>query len=133
MHRRPGCGTTAYAVPAAAQRQGIPGKRIVNIVGQEQGAGMARHVRQRFARIVRIFQHLRVGIAVAGDNVGVLGQRPGEIHLHALRAHAARGFGDGFITNAFGVQHVALVDIKQRNIGGNAVEQVKLSAYFIRV
>ena len=94
---------------------------------------MARHVRQRFARIVRVFQHLRVGIAVAGNNIGVLSQRPSKIHFYALRAHAACGFGDGFITHAFGVQHVALVDIKQRNVGGNAVKKIKLSADFIRI
>ncbi len=94
---------------------------------------MARHVRQRFARIVRVFQHLRVGIAVAGNNVGVLSQRPRKIHFYALRAHAACGFGDGIITDALGVQHVALVDIKQRDVGGNAVEQVEFSADFIRI
>ena len=118
---------------ATAQRQGIPRKRIVNVVRQEQGAGVARHIRQRFARVVRVFQHLRVGVAVAGDNIGVLGQSPGKIHLHALGSHAALRYGNGFTSHAFVVQHVAFVDIKQRDIGGNAVEQVELRAHFVGV
>ena len=94
---------------------------------------MARHVRQRFARVVRVFQHLRVGVAVAGDNIGVLGRDPARSTSTPWDRTRPAVLAMVFTSHAFVVQHVAFVDIKQRDIGGNAVEQVELRAQFVGV
>ena len=93
----------------------------MNVIGQEQRTGMFRYVWQRFPGVIRIFQHFGVGVAVAGDHAEVIGDGPRQIHFHALGTHFARRFGYRLIANALGVQHVTLVNIKQRDIGGNAV------------
>ena len=106
---------------AAADGQGIAVIDVMNVIGQEQRTGMFRYVWQRFPGVIRIFQHFGVGVAVAGDHAEVIGDGPGQIHFHALGTHFARRFGHRLIANALGVQHVTLMNIKQRDIGGNAV------------
>ena len=104
----------------------------MNVIAQEQRTGMFRHVRQRFAFVIRIVGDLRIGIAVAGDDAQVIGQRSGHVNFDAARAHLTGGFRHGFITHGFRVENVALINIKQRNIGGDAVEQLKLCAQLVR-
>ncbi|MNV09635.1 hypothetical protein D3C71_1001340 [compost metagenome] len=120
-------------MPATTQRQGISADHVLNVIGQEQRTRMTRDVGQRFTRVVRVFQHFRVRVAIAGDHIGVLGQTARQIHFHALRTHTPGGFRHRLITDALGVKHVALVNIKQRDISGNPVEQVKLGTDFVGI
>ena len=55
----------------------------MDVVAEEQRTGVFRDVGQRLTGIVRIVEHFRVGIAVAGDNAQVIGQRTGQIYLDA--------------------------------------------------
>ena len=118
-------------MPPGAEGQGIAGVDVMHVIGHVQRAGMFWHVRHRLAGVVRIVEHLSVGIAVAGDDAQVVSERPGDVHLHAPRAHLARRFGNGFIPDRFVVQHVALIDIEQGDIGGHAAEQLELGAQLI--
>ena len=130
--RAVGTGTFAYRATAAAHRQGIAVVDVMNVVAQEHRAGVFRHVRQRFALVIRIVGDFRIGIAVAGDDAQVIGQRSGHVHFDAAGAHLTGGFRYGFIAHRFGIEDVALINIKQRDIGGNAVEELELRAQLVR-
>ena len=130
--RAVGAGTFAHRATAAPHRQRIAVVDIVNVVAQEQRTGVFRHVRQRFAFVIRIVGDLRIGIAVAGDNAQVIGQRPGHVHFDAAGAHFTGGFCHRLIAHGFRVEDVALINIKQRDIGGDAIEQIELRAQLVR-
>ncbi len=118
-------------MPPGAERERVALIDVVNVIGQEQRSGMARHVGQRFTGVFWIFLDFSIGVAVAGNDVKVFTQRTGNIHLNPTRAYFARGFGVGLVANGFGIKHVTFVNIKEGDIRGHAVEQVEFSPHFI--